>query len=213
MIAAGMQLLLKEGPDSAQLKCRVAETGDGFLLIDYPIDPVTGKTAFLSNGTVFDASFRINEEAVYSFRTEVAGRVKNTIPMIRITFPGEEKLTKIQRRQFVRVEASLDVAVLLDGVKRTFITTDISAGGCAIRLKNPPVFTGSERVSLVLVLVFGDGKRVYLQLDAEVLRVWERTDGRIASLEFIGLSDRDRKHIMRYCFEQQRQKRKNPSVI
>ena len=205
MINAGTQVLLNAGPDAAQLKCRVAEVEDGYLLIDYPIDSETGRTVFLVGGTQLDASFQVNDEAVYSFRTEVMGRVKRNIPMIRITFPGTEGLEKVQRRQYVRVEAALDAAIELNGKRSQHITADISAGGCALKLKSQFQLAGGETVQLVLVLPFEGGKRIYLQLQAEVLRIWEGKSDWIASLKFEDLNDRDRQHIVRYCFEIQRQ--------
>ena len=37
--------------------------------------------------------------------------------MLKLSYPGDDQLIKIQRREFVRVDTAIDVAVLKDGNK------------------------------------------------------------------------------------------------
>ncbi|MFB4163439.1 flagellar brake domain-containing protein [Alteribacillus sp. JSM 102045] len=64
-----------------------------------------GKQAFLE-GTQLSAWFIGTDQAVYSFETEGKGRQKDKIKVILISDPG-----RIQRRNYVRIDASIDVAV------------------------------------------------------------------------------------------------------
>lgn len=65
----------------------------------------------------------------YSFNTEVLGRKSGNVQMILLACPPAEEFIKIQRREYVRVETPVDIAVEHDGQKLQFAAEDISAGG------------------------------------------------------------------------------------
>ena len=92
--------------DSEKYKSKVIDMGDGFVMIDYPTHIETGKTAFFLDGTQLLVSFIDHMKMSYAFQTEVSGRLNKGIPMLKLSYPGDEQLIKVQRREFVRVETT-----------------------------------------------------------------------------------------------------------
>lgn len=192
------------------LRCKLHDRIEGGLLVDFPTSEETGKTVFLHNGTELLATFINNQDEVYRFKTIVKGKLKNNIPMLILQEPKEMK--KVQRRQFVRIETTNDVAVhpLNDEFDAfTTITDNISGGGTAIYLpENTHLIQGID-VKLWLVLPFQNGTIEYLQIIANVVRIEERkNDKQLASLKFEKLDDISQQKLMRFCFETQLQQKK-----
>ena len=122
------------------------DSGEGFVMIDYPTHIETGQTAFFMDGTQLLVSFTDNLKISFAFETEVSGRLNKGVPMLKLAYPGNDRLVKIQRREFVRVETAIDVAVKKDGLTTQLVAGDISAGGIAINLPNPVLFVEEETV-------------------------------------------------------------------
>ncbi|MCM3743003.1 flagellar brake domain-containing protein [Sporosarcina luteola] len=183
-------------------KSKVVDFSDEFVLIDYPAHISTGKTAFFMDGTQLLISF-VENKMSYAFRTEVTGRVNRGIPMLKLTYPGDDQLIKIQRREFVRVETPIDVAVAIDGIFQQFVAEDISAGGIALHIGQENPFEGTDFVSLIIALPYVNDDIKYIRTDARVVRVWEKDNSRIASLEFLKINTMERQNIIRFCFERQ----------
>src|SRR5690606_4598072 len=130
-------------------KSKVVDFGEGYVMIDYPAHIETGRTAFFMDGTQLLISF-VENKMSYAFRAEVTGRMNKGIPMLKLTYPGDDQLMKIQRREFVRVETAIDVAVDYGGVFQQFVAEDISAGGIAINVGPKEEFEDNECVKLTI---------------------------------------------------------------
>jgi c-di-GMP-binding flagellar brake protein YcgR len=213
LIKIGVPLTLepKYSEQMEKYKCKVAEMEDGKIYIDYPIDMSTNRTAFLLDGTQLKASFVGEDEAVYAFETEVLGRTRRNVPLLILSYPGDNQLLRIQRRQFVRVDAITDVAVHPlneEFTPFTTVTSDMSAGGAAIVL--PHHETGLKHgmtIEIWLVLHMRSGDYHYLRFPARVIRIFEENVPK-ASLQFLEVSDVDRLTLIRYSFEKQLETRK-----
>ncbi|KAA0966150.1 glycosyltransferase [Sporosarcina sp. ANT_H38] len=193
--------------DSEKFKSKVVDIGDGFVMIDYPTHIETGRTAFFMDGTQLNVTFIDNLKMSYAFRTEVSGRLNEGIPMIKLSYPGDDQLIKVQRREFVRVESAIDIAVEKDGRFTQYVAADFSAGGVALNLLNRDAFKVDEILSLTIVLPFMNHEIKYVKADARVIRIWEK-DGRIiASLQFEAINQVERQYVIRFCFERQLQMR------
>ena len=191
-----------------KFRCKVVEIEDNVVFIDYPINTVTKKTAFLMDGTQFRATFTDEAKQSMAFSTQVVGRKGGNIPMIRLTLPPKEEWIKIQRREYVRVETAADVAVEYNGVYRQFVTADVSAGGILIKMRGAINFSEGSNVKLLLVLPFSNGDIRYVQTDGAVVRIFERDNGEYASIQFTDTDEIDKQYIVRFCFERQLQFRK-----
>ncbi|RIW33170.1 pilus assembly protein PilZ [Bacillus salacetis] len=184
-------------------RCRLVEQKDSKIYIDYPVHTETDRTVFLIDGTQLKVSFVYNETTVFSFETEVTGRKKSNIPMVCLHYPGDGELIKVQRRQFVRVDAAVDAAIMTADGSYSTITTDVSAGGCAVKVQENHEYEAGMDVEILLVLPMQAGGCHYFNVPGRVVRVWEKSTYRIASLEFEQLKDLEQQTILRFCFEKQ----------
>lgn len=185
-----------------KFKSKVVDFGDGFVMIDYPAHMETGKTAFFMDGTQLHITF-VENKISYAYRAEVTGRVNKGIPMLKLTYPGDDQLIKIQRREFVRVETAIDVAVDFGGVFQQFVAEDISAGGIALNIGQDDSFEDMENVRLIIALPFVNDDIKYVRTEATAVRIWEKDNRRIASMQFAKINTTERQNIIRFCFERQ----------
>ena len=196
-----------------KFRCKVVEQKDNILYIDYPINIETKKTAFLIDGSEFRATFRTEDKQSFAFNTEVIGRKAGNIPMIMLHCPQDDEFIKIQRREYVRVETPVDVAVQFQDNKYQLVTADISAGGIALILKGTEAFKDGDDIKLTIVLPFANGDVNYVVTEATVVRIFEKEDKTIATIQLTDTDDIDQQHIVRFCFERQlvnRRKELNP---
>ncbi|MBP2240700.1 c-di-GMP-binding flagellar brake protein YcgR [Cytobacillus eiseniae] len=203
-------ILILEPSDSEKdekYKCKIVEKTNNKIYIDYPKNMETNRTVFLLDGTQLKGNFVTEDDTVYLFECEVLSRVKHNIPMIVLSYPGEEHLMRIQRRQYVRVETPVDVAV--HSMNAEFppmitITDDISAGGAAIiSPKNCPLKPSME-INNWFVLPMQNGETHYLKLKSKVVRLLEKKDANpIISVQFVDISPKDRQLLLRFCFDRQ----------
>ncbi|AXH98851.1 glycosyltransferase [Sporosarcina sp. PTS2304] len=190
--------------ESEKFKSRVVDIEDDqHFMIDYPINMATGKTAFFIDGTQLLVTFVDDYKMSFAFRTEVHSRMNRTIPMLKLTYPGDKELIKIQRREFVRVDTSLDVAVESEDESLQLVSLDISAGGLAVNMKSHEFFEVQDVVDLMIVLHFSKSEIKYVSCKATVVRNWEEGKRRLSSFKFDTIDEKDRQHIIRYCFERQ----------
>ncbi|WP_100372679.1 flagellar brake protein [Bacillus sp. FJAT-45037] len=193
---------------TTKLRCRLVDIVNDTYIIDYPINLETRKPSFLLDGTKMKASFISSQDVVYEFNTEVLGRQKHTIPVLLIQDPGKENYYRIQRRNYVRVEATNDVAVHpVDEEYEPFntVSIDISGGGCAILLPKEKAIPDNGEVDVTMVLPRQKGEQQYVKARCKIVRTYQpRPEAKMrASLQFIGLEQKDQDKIVRFCFERQ----------
>lgn len=209
MISIGDTLTLepKNSVEIERYRCKVVEISGNQIYIDYPVNLETQRTVFLLDGTQLKASFIAKNGSVYLFQTEVMGRLKQNIPMLKLYYPGEEHLIKIQRRQFVRIEAPVDVAV--HPINNEFepfttITEDISAGGAALILPKNHLFHNGDTFYLWMSLPMNSGEYHYLKLKSKAIRLIENKEtNNLLSIQFLETSGQEKQLLLRFCFEKQ----------
>lgn len=196
-----------------RLQCKVVELKGNILYIDYPINIRTKKTVFITDGAQFRVTFRTENNEFYSFHTEVLGRVVQNIPMIMLHLPSESEFVKVQRREFVRVNTPVDVAVDCDGQYYQFVTEDISGGGLALKSPGPFPFKENEELEITIVLPFASGDIKYIITQAKVMRIIDNETFFIASMQFVDIDEFDQQLIVRFSFERQLMMRKKEVEI
>ncbi|MGV3487656.1 MAG: flagellar brake protein, partial [Tuberibacillus sp.] len=146
----------------------VIASHDDHLYVEIPINEKTKKYGYFLIGTVFYCTF-YHDNKVFQFETELLGRVRENVPLLILSYPGDEHLNVIQRRQHFRVEASLDVAV--HSVNQGFnpfttITNDISGGGCSAYLPKNASDSLKEGMDVLLwiVLPMQSGRYQYVTI-------------------------------------------------
>ena len=195
-----------------KFRCKVVEQKDGVIYIDYPTNTITNKTAFLIDGAQFRVTFNDVNRQSFAFNTEVLGRKKGNIPMIMLSCPADDEVIKIQRREFVRVQTPVDVAVECNNTFTQLVAEDVSAGGMLLNLAKPVNFKNEDNVRLTIVLPYMNNEIRYIQTDALVVTIFERDNRTFASLQFTDTDDIDKQYIVRFCFERQLQIRKKELI-
>ncbi|MGD6831499.1 flagellar brake protein [Sutcliffiella halmapala] len=209
MLKTGVILTLHMQNDEGveRYRCKVQEVKGNEFYVDYPVHIKNGKTTYIINGTQLNVSFVTDDGLAYHFDSEVMGRIKQSIPMIQLSYPGHEQLIKIQRREYVRVDGSVDVAIHPDSAEFqpfTTVTHDISAGGSSIMLPQGATFPESGTIQTNFVVHLNNGEIYYLKLKSKVIRIVDGKNGRKrASLQFDHIKEHERQIIIKYCFEQQ----------
>ncbi|KZN95871.1 flagellar brake protein [Aeribacillus pallidus] len=209
MIKIGTMITLELSGQDQILKCKLVDQEENILYIDFPINSKTGKTVFLPNGTELVATFVNSQKKPYKFRTKVLGKKKDNLPMIMLQAP--EYMEEIQRRQFVRIETAVDVAIHAinqEFAPFTTVTNDISAGGISIIIPNGVDVPLNENIHIYMVLTFMDGTIEYYKVTGKALRVVEAEHHKLASIAFINIDEKTQQKLIRFCFEQQLQMKK-----
>ncbi|MGY0691790.1 flagellar brake protein [Virgibacillus sp. FSP13] len=194
-----------------KLRCKVIEKNEHYIFIDYPIDEQTKKSTFLPKKTPFTVTYIGSDQSVYSFRSEIVDKVKLNIPGLIINTPEPDKIKRIQRREYVRIDVAVDVSI--HSTEDSFeafstVTADISGGGLSIILPRGTTITEQEDVDVWFVLPMQTGDYQYLYAQSEVIRVITADNSvRTVSLKFTSISTQDRQQIIRFCFEKQREAR------
>lgn len=201
-------LTKEDSDDESKYKSRIVDIQEDFVMIDYPAHVETGKTTFLTNDTELFITFTDELKMSYGFKTVVQGRRLEGIPMLQLAYKGDDYLIKVQRREFVRVDANVDVAVETEEKTVRLVTADISAGGLAINLPTLNTLEEQTNVKLLIVLPFAKRAIEYVRVEAKVVRIWEEKERNIASLEFLDISSADCQQIVQFCFERQLQLKK-----
>lgn len=137
MIEIGENVLLEyiEENELKKAKSKAVSIENNELLIAYPVDVVTGRTVILHNDMEVTVEFVGKDEVPYRFISRIIGKVKDKLQMICLEMPPREKMKRIQRRQYVRTDAVLDVQIQPGNEEeiRT-LSYNISAGGIAVVL-------------------------------------------------------------------------------
>ncbi|OLO42587.1 pilus assembly protein PilZ [Alkalihalophilus pseudofirmus] len=191
-----------------RFRCRLVDKGENTIIVDHPINESTGKLGFFYEGFQFNASFVGKDQAIYSFETALQGRKKGNIPMYILSDPGLETYLRIQRRNYVRINTSIDVAVhpkdiLFSPFKS--LTLDISGGGAAITLPFGTTLPEHGQIKCWFVLHMQSGEIHYVPTLCKIVRIFKRqpeSSDRV-SLQFIEIKEQDRQKIIRFCFEKQ----------
>ncbi len=206
-------LELKSSHEKETYKCRLVDRNGDHFYIDYPISLKTNRTAFLLDGTKLTATFIGHDgSSIYSFESEVEGRIKRNIPMLMISYPGDKNVVKIQRRQFVRIDTAVDIAIHpleYEFAPVTAITMDISAGGATVLTPAETGLKAGMTVQTWLVLIMQNGDYHYMKLQSRIVRntPYSETRNKV-SLQFIDTTSGEKQMLLRLCFERQLENKK-----
>ncbi|AZB43358.1 pilus assembly protein PilZ [Bacillus sp. FJAT-42376] len=188
-------------------KCKIVSLDEGTFSIDYPLNEKTGKTAFIMNGAMLSCLIVGADQNPYRFETAVMGRKKENIPVIILKKPDPRDLVKIQRRQYVRIDTDVNVAVHSPfNAFEPFVTvtSDLSAGGASLILPKNAGLKEKEQLIVWMAMPLNDGTISYVTIDSESIRIIEDSSGVTkATIKFHDVSETDQQKIVRYCFDQQ----------
>ncbi|MCD6362611.1 MAG: PilZ domain-containing protein [Synergistetes bacterium] len=137
---------------------------------------------------------------IYRYPVSIVGAEEDRVPLILLKVIGQGE--HLQRRRFVRVETNLPLSYRLKGrliSPKKGRVKDISAGGIKGVFEEPLV--PGQRILIRIDLGDGLGPMI---LEGRVVRV-EVREGEIEhGVEFISMSDKAVRRIMRYVFKIER---------
>lgn len=210
MIKIGTSLILEvtEKDITERYKCKVIEQTGSFLFVDYPISEISGRTGFFIEETEFLASFVGEDNSVYQFKTVLDSKKKLNIPSLILKYPGDKELKRIQRREYVRIETTNDIAIhdpLQNIMAFTSVTYDLSGGGLTFYLPDQLSIPLDTELEIWLVLVMEAGTYEYVRANAKVIRITEGKNSRnnTISIKYTKIENRARQTIIRYCINRQ----------
>lgn len=211
MLKIGMELILEtDQVETEKYKSKIEDFDVNKIHISYPIGMETNKTVFLRTDMELFASFVDADSGAYLFRTKIIGRIKNHVPLLILSFPGPDHLLKVQRRQFVRIETAVDIALDFPEVDKKFstVTDDFSAGGCAAIIPNHIDIKNGEIGTIYIVLPMQNGEYIYLNSTCRIIRTFEKGKIHLASIQFLNIGSQEQQQLIRFCFEKQLEYRK-----
>ena len=157
---------------SIEYKSRIADSSEDELLINVPIIEGSGRLKRLFLGDELSASY-ISEDGVKSFfNSHVTGFKEEVVKLVRIRKPDPGSVTKVQRRNFLRVAAELEIAINMSSHARFIgVTDDVGGGGISFLVDARwPVKQGTI-LDCWLLVPFRNGSIDHAQFKAEVIRV------------------------------------------
>jgi c-di-GMP-binding flagellar brake protein YcgR len=190
-------------------KSRIADEQDGDWLIEVPINEKTGRYKRLFLGDEL-ATYFVSEDGIKNyFDSHVIGFVEEAIRLVKIRKPDPSRITKVQRRSFLRVAAELELAVKqADQVRFLSVTDDVGGGGVSFICDGKWALAAGQSLECWLLIPYKNGSIEHAFFQAEIVRVVELESGKKqAMIKFAGINDFERQKIIRYCFEKQLEQR------
>ncbi|MBB3109258.1 c-di-GMP-binding flagellar brake protein YcgR [Paenibacillus phyllosphaerae] len=192
-----------------EYKTRIADETEGELYIEIPVREGTSRYKRLYLGDELSAYYLSSEGVKHYFNSHVLGFKEDVVRLVRIRKPELESITKIQRRNFLRVGAELEMAVQFSGLRFIVITDDVGGGGVSFLSDGKRPIQEGQEMECWLLLNFRNGSIDHAQYKAEVVRMKKLETGRVQVMcKFIAISENERQKIIRYCFERQFELRK-----
>lgn len=212
MIEIGETVLLEyiEENELKKAKSKAVSIENNELLIAYPVDVVTGRTVILHNDMEVMVEFVGKDEVPYRFISRIKGKVKDKLQMICLEVPPREKMKRIQRRQYVRTDAVLDVQIQPGNEEETrTLSYNISAGGIAVVLADGLSFQSGESLRLIIRLPEEEHTR-QIETEAVVRRIFNdpKSGKRKMTLEYSEIAAGDQQALLQYCIRRQLNKRR-----
>ncbi|MBD3918773.1 PilZ domain-containing protein [Paenibacillus sp. PR3] len=188
-----------------EYKTRIADERDDDFCVEMFIHERTGRFKRPLIGDALTAVY-VNEEGVqHFFETQVTGFINDTVQLIRIQKPDLASITKTQRRNYLRVAATLEVAALTpDGDRFNALTDDVGGGGVSFICEGSTKLEEANLLDCWLLLSYKNGTIEHASFQASIVRLNTLSTGRLHVMaKFENITNSDRQKIIRYCFERQ----------
>lgn len=188
-----------------EYKSRIADVADTYISMEVPMNDKSGKLKRLYPGDELSVYF-ITEGGVKNyFISSVLGFSDDVIRLVLIKKPDPESITKVQRRNFLRVPAILEIAVKFsEQLQFVSLTDDVGGGGISFLCEGYVPVESGHTVECWLLVPFKNGQIEHVPFKSEIVRVKELETGKKqVMMRFSEITDRDRQKIIRYCFERQ----------
>lgn len=179
--------------------------------IEIPIADSTGRSVVLPSGTPYKFWYIGPDGSHYHFYTTILGKGKDQIPTLMIKVPPKDKIIRTQRRNFVRVELQIEIAVMLNEKVRAYHflakTIDLSGGGLSFSCPVHYRLNEGDELNIWLCLPNKSTATIaHARVVGEVVRCKppeEEGYPQWVSVKFTKVSEADRAQIVRSCYQRQ----------
>ncbi|WP_211745056.1 flagellar brake domain-containing protein [Paenibacillus sp. Marseille-Q4541] len=200
--------LPSEGEKEAhfEYRSRIAETEENDIYMEVPIHEGSGHLKKLHMGDELSIYFITEGGVKHFFNTYVTGFKEDVIRMVKIRRPSLEEIFQVQRRNFLRVQAKLELAVKFQHDFTRFVTYTENVGGGGVSFLGDVKHAVQEGqvLSCWLLIHYKNGEMEHVPFEGVVVRSITLESGRKkAMVEFTQITDMERQKIIKYCFERQ----------
>ncbi|GGO04460.1 flagellar brake protein [Saccharibacillus kuerlensis] len=197
-----MQPVSMESQPENEHRSRISEMEEQSLLVEIPM--LGTRISRLRLGEELSVNYMTEDGVKYYFTSHVLGYHDDAIPLMRISKPMPEDISKVQRRHYLRVPAQVEIAVLSPELHFTAVTFDLSGGGLSFIAPDDHSIQMNQQLNGWILLAYKSGDVDHIPFSGEVMRVKEPgTNRNTISLSFTQIADGDRQKVIRYCFERQ----------
>jgi len=193
-----------------EYKSRIADVTDDYILMEVPMNEKTGRMKRLYIGDELALYFMAEGGVKNYFNSYVLGHKEEVIRLVVIKKPEPESISKIQRRNFLRVGAELEIAVkLMEKLQFLAYTEDVSGGGISFRCDGNWPLKNDDKIACWITIPFRNGTIDHVWFKGEIVRVKHLETGKqLAMVKFTEIPERERQKLIRFCFERQFEFRK-----
>ncbi len=189
-------------------KARVADTSKGTFSIEMPIDEKTGSIKVIPLGTSIVVWYISKDFGQFSFETKVLDKKQEQVPLLIIENP--KAFNRIQRRDFLRVTTSVEIAFQIIGASDeqwyTVKSIDISGGGLQFVMPLPLTISEKQEIRGWIVLPFKNGSIHHVNFQGEIVRIRipnVKVNVGWISTKFTNIQENMRATVIRFCYEKQ----------
>ncbi|WP_025720995.1 flagellar brake protein [Paenibacillus sp. 1-18] len=189
-----------------EFKSRIAEEDSQNFLIEIPMSQTSGHLKKLFLGEELSIFFMSEGGIKNYFNTHVTGFKEDVLRMVRIQKPEPDSISKIQRRNYLRVKANLEIAVKYGVNESRFVaeTHDVGGGGVSFQTQEAQQLEEGESLSCWILVPYKNGTLEHVSFQSEVVRIQETENGRrLIMLKYEKIADQERQKLIKYCFEKQ----------
>lgn len=195
-----------EAEAAQEYRSRIADESEDSLLIEYPLNDKTGRLKRLFLGDELSVYFVSSDGVKHYFDSHVIGfKEDDAVRLVKLLRPDPDKMTKVQRRSFLRVPAELELAVKIGSHERFVCKTDdVGGGGISFICDGKWGISSGNSMDCWLLVPYKNGNIEHVSFTGEVIRVNVLETGRKqAMIKFLSIADSERQKIIRFCFERQ----------
>lgn len=201
---------LDEQESRKEYKTRIADLSDEHIAVEVPIDEKTGRLKRLETGDQVSAYFVTGDGGKHYFESEAVGHTTDVVRLVLLRRPDPDAITRVQRRTFLRVPATLEIACRIgEHLRFLGVTEDVGGGGVSIVAEGQVPLKQGDELSCWLLLPFRNGAIEHVPFRSEVVRIKPLETGNVlAMMRFVDIANAEQQKIIRYCFERQLEIRK-----
>lgn len=208
-----------EDPRLHTYKSRVVDIKDEVASIELPTNEETGRTGLFGAGTACEVWYVGEDGSRYEFHSSIVGRQSEHIPVLFLQLPSKEEILRTQRRNYLRIDSSLDIAIKLDDPIRRYHfvarTLDISGGGLSFTCDESYRLQENDKLHVWISMPSKTGQVQHAYAVMEVVRQKSAEKKGLhqwISGKFVQISEQDRAKVVRACYERQLELRKKGVV-